>query len=127
MSVPPCNACVPIRRVDEAAEQQLRRACAELEQRLRAGERCAAEDWLTASPVLASHPECALELGSAEFVLRELLGQRPAPEEWYARFPQWQNDLRQLFEVHQLARDGGNGAPASVLCAPGPNPGDGDA
>lgn len=33
--------------------QQLRRACAELERRLRAGEPCRAEDWLAAHPALA--------------------------------------------------------------------------
>jgi serine/threonine protein kinase len=92
-----------------------------LERRLRAGEHCAAEDWLTASPVLASQLECALELVYAEFVLREQLGQRPAPEECYARFPQWQNDLRQLFEVHKLARDSGlaDAGPLSQLCPMG--------
>jgi hypothetical protein len=114
MSVPTLRAD---KHVPEAAEQQLRRACTELERRLRAGERCAAEDWLNASPMLACHRECALELVYAEFVLREQLGQQPAPQEWYARFPQWQNDLRQLFEVHQLARDSGM-AEASPLSRP---------
>src|SRR5437867_12141757 len=83
---------------------QLRHACAELERRLRAGEHCGAEEWLAASPMLACHLDAALELVYAEFVLREQLGQRPSPEEWYARFPQWQSDLEQLFQVHQLAR-----------------------
>jgi serine/threonine-protein kinase len=86
------------------AEQQLRRACAELEGRLRAGEDCRAEDWLAAYPELAGRAEHALELVYAEFVIREQLGQRPQPAAWYARFPQWHQDLQQLFHVHQLVR-----------------------
>src|SRR5262249_5073476 len=85
------------------AAQLMREACTDLERRLRAGEACAAEDWFTAHPDLAALPEYALELIYAEFVLREQLGQRPTPEAWYARFPQWQADLRQLFQVHHLA------------------------
>ncbi len=89
---------------DDDVERHLRQACAELERRLRAGEPCAAEDWLVTSAVLAFHFEAALELVYAEFVVREQLGQRPAPEAWYARFPQWRRDLEQLFQVHQLGR-----------------------
>ena len=43
------------------------------------------------------------------------LGQRPAPEEWYARFPQWRHDLEQLFEVHHLARAGTDSESAATL------------
>jgi serine/threonine-protein kinase len=87
---------------DEARQQQLRQASAELERCVRAGENRRAEEWLNAFPALADHADLALELIYTEFVLRERLGQKPEAAEWYARFPQWQDDLRQLFEVHQL-------------------------
>src|SRR5262249_13247234 len=63
-----------------SAAELLRQACAELEQRLHAGQDCAAEGWLNAQPDLANHAEYALELIYAEFVQRERLGQRPTPE-----------------------------------------------
>src|SRR5262249_61026383 len=46
----------------------LRRACAELERRLRAGEDCHAEQFLAAYPVLASDPDRALELIQTEWL-----------------------------------------------------------
>src|SRR5262245_10818857 len=85
-------------------ERQLRQACGELERSLRAGEPCPAEDLLAAYPALASDTDAVLELLYTEFVLREALGQRPDPADWYARFPRWREDLRQLFEVHRFVR-----------------------
>jgi serine/threonine protein kinase len=93
----------PERGGDEELARQLAQACGDLERRLRAGENCAAEEWLTACPALAARPEYALELIYAEFVVRGRLGQQPCEEEWYARFPQWRADLEQLFQVHDLA------------------------
>jgi serine/threonine protein kinase/formylglycine-generating enzyme required for sulfatase activity len=94
---------------DKATEQQLRQACAELERCLRAGEGRCAEDLLAAFPALATHPEAALELIYTEFVVRQQLGQQPQAEAWYARFPQWHEDLRQLFLVHALVCESGTG------------------
>ncbi len=86
------------------SEDLLRQACAELGRRVRAGERYGAEDAFAAWPALASDADSAIELIYAEFTLREELGQPSSPEEWYARFPQWQDRLRRLFEVHLAAR-----------------------
>src|SRR4051794_8910476 len=95
-------------------DEQLRQACAELEQRLSAGEGCRAEDLLLAHPGLAERADSALELIYTEFVPRERLGQPPSPEEWYGRSPQWREDLRQLFEVHQAV----GGAPTRSYDGP---------
>jgi serine/threonine protein kinase len=96
---------------DPGAERQLREACAELDQRLRAGERCGAEQFFARSPLLACHENHALELIYTEFVAREELGQRPTPEEFYARFPHWVERLRRQFHLHELLRDGMNPEP----------------
>src|SRR5262249_4701298 len=55
-------------------------------------------------PALASDADAVLELLYTEFVVREQLGQEPSVAAWYARFPQWQPDLQQLFQVHQFMR-----------------------
>jgi serine/threonine protein kinase len=92
--------------VGSDAEKQLRSACAELDRSLRAGELCRAERFFAAYPLLASEDEHAVELIYTEFVTREELGQRPTPEEFYARFPRWQRRLRRQFQVHNLLREG---------------------
>ncbi len=79
----------------------LRRACDALEEGLCAGRACRAEDVLASFPALAADLESALEVVYTEFAVRDRLDQRPAPEEWYARFPQLRDRLRRLFEVHQ--------------------------
>jgi tetratricopeptide (TPR) repeat protein len=89
--------------VSDFASEPLRKACAELERRLRAGEACQAEDILAAFPAIANHVNSALELIYTEFVIRQELGQRPSLEEYYQRFPQWQTDLAQVFVVHRFA------------------------
>jgi tetratricopeptide (TPR) repeat protein/tRNA A-37 threonylcarbamoyl transferase component Bud32 len=87
----------------ELLARQLREACSELERHLRAGSGRRVEDLLSAYPEVASDANAALELIYTEFVVREQLGQQPSPAEWFARFPQWREDLQQLFQVHRLA------------------------
>lgn len=81
-------------------EAELRRACREMERRLRAGEPCTTEDLLTACPMLAVESEAGIELAYAEFALRAALGQAPRCEEWFGRFPQWRDRLEKLFQIH---------------------------
>jgi WD40 repeat protein len=69
---------------------------------LRAGEPCQAEELLAGLDTLVDHADSVLELLYTEFVVREQLGQRPTPEEWFTRFPRWEADLRELFEVHRF-------------------------
>src|SRR5439155_9787695 len=89
----------------EDPQRRLRRACAELERRLRAGEDCRAEQFLEAYPGLASDPDSALELIRAEWLVRKALGQSGGSDEWLARFPQWRVPLQ-----HWLDRQAGPSA-----------------
>jgi hypothetical protein len=81
----------------ETPETQLWRACAELSRRLRRGEPGSAEQFLAEYPTLAEHEDLAVDLICFEFGVRRELGQRPRPEDWYARFPQWHDRLREEF------------------------------
>src|SRR5262245_41884862 len=78
----------------------LRQACADLERRLSVGEACSAETVFASHPELTSDADAAVELIYTEFVTREHLGQQPAPAEFYSRFPQWRDELEQLFQIH---------------------------
>src|SRR5258705_12698608 len=82
-------------------EQTLQQACAELTRRLRAGEDCCAEQLLQRFPELGGHPEAALELVYTEFVVREELGQSSSLAGWQARFPQLQERLQRLLDLHR--------------------------
>jgi serine/threonine protein kinase len=86
-------------------EEQLRRACAELQQRLRRGEVCGAETFFAQFPLLGSQPDLALDLVYTEFTTREELGQQLDPEEFYARFPPWRDRLERQFAVHSWLQD----------------------
>src|SRR6516164_3610151 len=84
---------------------ELRSVQAQLDDRLRAGEPCRSEELFAAHPALAADPDLALELIYTEFVVREDLGERPAPADWYARFPQWSDRLRRMFQIHADLND----------------------
>ena len=86
--------------VPSTAEGDLRRARAELESDLRADKKCRAEELLVAYPAVAADTDAALELVYTEYVVRDQMGQKPTPDEWYERFPQYRADLEQMFEVH---------------------------
>ena len=86
-----------------AAERQLRQACAELDRAL-AGRPDRAERYLGAYPLLAAQVQSVVELIYAEFITREELGQRPTPEEYYLRFPRWKEALRRQLHVHEWLR-----------------------
>lgn len=75
--------------------------CADLDRRLRAGEDVRSEDILKARPDLAARADAAQELILTEFAARRDLGQNPDPAAWLDRFPQWRDDLRVLFHLHE--------------------------
>ena len=85
----------------EQLEQCVRTACSELSRQLREGQPARAEEFLDQIPELAKNSELALELIYTEYVVREELGQSGSSDEWYQRFPEWTDDLRQLLEVHR--------------------------
>jgi eukaryotic-like serine/threonine-protein kinase len=89
----------------EAGNLSLRRACDELGRRLRSGQLSRAEDFLASDPTLSGDADAAVELVYTEFVVREELDQQPQADEWLTRFPQWKNELAQVFEVHRLVSD----------------------
>src|SRR5262249_32443028 len=83
--------------------EQLRQARSELEQCLRAGQACRAEQVFARYPALAADADSALEIiYSTEFTLRELRGEEPTLQEYYARFPQHRQGLEELFRLHKL-------------------------
>lgn len=83
------------------------RACDELSRKLRAGHDCRAEEFLKDQPAIGDDSDAVLELLYTEFIVREQLGQKPQPQAWLDRFPQWRHELTQIFEVHALV-DGGD-------------------
>jgi serine/threonine-protein kinase len=111
-----------VSRGNSVGERQLRQACADLDERLRAGESCRAERFFSLYPLLACQEEYALELIYTEFVTREELAQRPTPEEFYARFPHWRRRLERQFQVHELLRDNLGVAEDTVADAAPPPP-----
>src|SRR5260221_12170569 len=90
-------------------EADLRRACAELERRLSAGEAGGAESMLASHPEFSGDADVALELIYTEFVAREQMGQRPTPAAFCTRFPQWRDGLEQLFQIHEAVGTGSDG------------------
>ena len=82
-------------------ELRVRSACAELGNRLRAGEDCCAEEYLQLLPEAAGQTDLLLEIVYTEYAVREELGQAVVQEEWLKRFSKWANEIQQMFEVHQ--------------------------
>ncbi len=83
-----------------ASPQLVKSARVDLERRVRAGEARCTEQCLSQFPSVAADADAVLDLIYTEFLLRERLGRAPAPDEWYARFPQRRAELEQLFQVH---------------------------
>jgi eukaryotic-like serine/threonine-protein kinase len=88
-------------------DQQIIDACAELEKRHDSGDYCQAEEYLKRYPSISHTISSVLELIYAEYRARRRTGKEGLPAEWYARFPQWQDELRRLFEVDS-ALEGAN-------------------
>src|SRR5262245_59122996 len=89
-------------------ELQLRLACAELKDRLRTGEPVRAESMFAKFAAFAGDADAALEVIYTEWLTREELGQAPAVEELFERFPQWRERLHRLLEVHDALRHRGS-------------------
>jgi len=85
-------------------ELRLRQACAELDRRLRGGEREVAQQLLASDPHIAANEDLAIELIYTEFATLEELGADPSPHETLDRFPQWRSRLERLLKVHDVFR-----------------------
>src|SRR5262245_58688252 len=95
-------------RTGDTPNQLLISAYSELEKQLRAGAPSDAAALLSRHPALAPDKTAAMALLYTEFVLREELGQKQAPEEYFSRYPHWADDLRALFEVNAHAQAAGD-------------------
>jgi tetratricopeptide (TPR) repeat protein len=96
---------------------------AELRQRWQRGDHVRVEQYLEQRPELRSHPEALLDLIYYEIVLREESGETPAPAEYLERFPLFETELRQLFDVHRaLGTDWLAAAPTPTEIVAGPAP-----
>jgi len=82
--------------------QELRQVCAELRERLRAGESARVEELLEGHPLLARNDEAVLELIHAEVITRNDMGQRPTLEEWEERFPQLLPRMEQMISLRSV-------------------------
>jgi len=89
-------------------EDWIREACDTLDRCIRRGESRRVEDLLASHSDERPAPELLLELIYTEFVARHEVGLNPDPDEYYARFPELVEDLRELFFVHRIvhAEDG---------------------
>lgn len=81
-------------------EATLRRACSDLDARLRRGEAARAEEVFERHPELTRNVESAVEVIYAEFVAREELGPKPDADEYVRRFPQWKDAIGRQLDVH---------------------------
>jgi tetratricopeptide (TPR) repeat protein/tRNA A-37 threonylcarbamoyl transferase component Bud32 len=75
---------------------------ADQRQRWRGGERTPVETYLEQHPALRSDPDGVLDLIYHEMLLRGEFGDLPRLAEYLARFPQFEAEVRRLFEVDQV-------------------------
>jgi WD40 repeat protein len=80
-------------------------------ERWQAGDRVRAESYLEKFPAIGTASVYAVDLVYSEFLLREELGDSPAPAEYLLRFPQFAEQLERQFALHTEL----NSAPSSVL------------
>jgi serine/threonine protein kinase/Tfp pilus assembly protein PilF len=84
----------------------------EMDRRWRAGERPLAENYLNRSPDLWDKPDDALEIIYEEISLRHQHGDPAELDDFLLRFPQWSEQLRVLFNCHDLlGSDSGAASP----------------
>jgi serine/threonine protein kinase/Tfp pilus assembly protein PilF len=86
--------------------------------RWQAGAPVRVEKYLRTYPDIRSDPELAIDLIFNEFLLRERLGERPDPADYYARFPEHAAVLKDQVELHR-ALGADKTAMGDTLSAPG--------
>ena len=84
------------RQAIQAPSQLVAVLCVDQWRRWHAGERIQAERYLQTHPALAAAWADSFELVSAEFHIRQELGENPSLEEYLARFPQFAAKLHKL-------------------------------
>ncbi|MEM7312550.1 MAG: serine/threonine-protein kinase, partial [Planctomycetota bacterium] len=95
--------------------------CNLLESRLRSGERGVARELLAKNEWLADDTTSALELIYREYCVLETLGQQPSESALLDAFPEWQEEIRRLLEVHDAFLDESEAPAPSAETSPGTN------
>lgn len=85
-------------------EDEIRNLCQELDRAIRRREPRRVEDCLTSHDISQIDTDLLLELIYTEFVARCETGEQPDPTEYIQRFPHIEDDLEELFFVHQIVR-----------------------
>jgi len=85
------------------------------QQRWRAGERPAAEEYLATHAALLDDAAEVIGLIHGEFLLREERGEGPTVEEYVGRFPHYAERLRRQIENHRALEASASGLPAVAL------------
>ncbi|MGB9688127.1 protein kinase domain-containing protein [Thermogutta sp.] len=86
-------------------EDSVREICQALDQAIRQRQGRRVEDYLSALEANALSTELWLELIYTEYVARCECGEQPKPEEYFHRFPQFAQDLEELFFLHQVVKE----------------------
>ncbi len=94
------NTAAQVDANGEAENPLMGNALSELQRRFLSNDERPCESVMQQFPQIADDKEAMLELIYTEFVLREERGQATAVDDWVRRFPAWDQDLHQLFEVH---------------------------
>src|SRR5262245_50860919 len=88
---------------------------AELRRRWQRGDRVQVEAYLDQMPALRADGEAFLDLVYQEILLRQEAGEAPRLEAYLARFPQFAEQLRLLFQVHEGLADSASANAATTL------------
>jgi WD40 repeat protein/serine/threonine protein kinase len=75
--------------------------------RWNAGDRVPAERYLEQYPAVGEHPEAAVDLIYGEYRLRAANQENPTAEEYVARFPQFEAQLRDQIQFHRVLTESG--------------------
>ncbi|MBC7078834.1 MAG: hypothetical protein H5T92_11115, partial [Synergistales bacterium] len=86
-------------------EDSVREICQALDQAIRQRQGRRVEDYLSSLEADALSTELWLELIYTEYVARCEIGDQPKPDEYFRRFPQFAQDLEELFFLHQVVRE----------------------
>jgi WD40 repeat protein/tRNA A-37 threonylcarbamoyl transferase component Bud32 len=86
-------------------EDSVREICQALDQAIRQRQSRRVEDYLSSVDSDSLSTELWLELIYTEYVARCETGEQPETEEYFRRFPQFAQDLEELFFLHQVVKE----------------------
>jgi eukaryotic-like serine/threonine-protein kinase len=94
--------------------------CDQFEAQLRGGQAVRCENVFAMHPWLLTNAEVAMDLVYTEYVTRREVGQLPSQDEYFARFPDWREQLKHQFELDALLVDSPTMFEESVPVEPPP-------